>query len=275
MLSYTLLLGALAMGFFGSPHCLGMCGGIVTAFGLSMNGLSSTKKRQLIVSYHLGRLTSYMLLGLIASILGAAVLAPFLVGNGTPRIVLGAALALCGLMMLGLPILNQLERVGLGLWQRLAPMRSHLFPLNTLPRAYGAGLLWGFLPCGLVYGALMVAVGASTGGISELWLGMLFMLFFGLGTLPMLLATQSVTLWLQAHIQRFSLRKMSGAIMLLSGIAIGIHPIMHMHASHAHHSSIHHPDAQHGGEHDHYMHSATQGDSQHHANHGATHMHSH
>lgn len=87
-MSLTLLLAALSMGFFGSPHCLGMCGGIVTAFGMSMQGVSPSKKSALVATYHFGRLLSYSLLGIFASTLGMLVLAPFL-HNSLPRLLLG------------------------------------------------------------------------------------------------------------------------------------------------------------------------------------------
>ena len=58
-MTWALFLAAFSMGLFGSPHCLGMCGGIVTAFGLSMQQVSDSKKNGLILTYHLGRLISY------------------------------------------------------------------------------------------------------------------------------------------------------------------------------------------------------------------------
>lgn len=67
-MTWALFLAAFSMGLFGSPHCLGMCGGIVTAFGLSMQHVSDSKKNGLILTYHLGRLISYSLLGFIVAI---------------------------------------------------------------------------------------------------------------------------------------------------------------------------------------------------------------
>src|SRR5699024_5695312 len=116
-----LLLAAFAMGFFGSPHCLGMCGGLVTAFGLSMQEVSPLKKRGLIATYHFGRLVSYSILGVIAGIVCTTVLGPLLIGNSTPRILLGLVLVFIGLSMLGMPFLNKLEKVGMGVWKNLSP----------------------------------------------------------------------------------------------------------------------------------------------------------
>lgn len=222
-----LWVAALAAGFLGSPHCLGMCGGIVTAFGMSLQQLSATQRWRLTITYHVGRLLSYASLGLLIGWVGSAALAP-LAQTFWPRGLVAAVLVVIGLSMLGLPLLNALERLGLRLWQALAPLRKRLFPLNTLPRALGAGLLWGLLPCGLVYGALLLA---ATGGTAMSGAGL--MLLFGLGTLPMLLLTGSVTQWLNQRIRRFKLRQINGVFLILAGLWT-LSPLM-MHGDHSQH----------------------------------------
>ena len=222
-----LWVAALAAGFLGSPHCLGMCGGIVTAFGMSLQSLSAAQRWLLTLTYHLGRLLSYAALGLLIGWIGSAALAP-LAHTFWPRGLVAAVLVLIGLSMLGLPLLNALERVGLRLWQALAPLRKRLFPLNTLPRALGAGLLWGLLPCGLVYGALLLA---ATGGTAINGAGL--MLLFGLGTLPMLLLTGSVTQWLNQRIRRFKLRQINGVFLIVAGLWT-LSPLL-MHGDHRQH----------------------------------------
>lgn len=216
----ALLVAALFMGFFGSPHCLGMCGGLVAAFSLSMKDVSPAKRRALIATYHFGRLSSYAFLGLIAGLVGTTVLAPLMTSNNIPRILLGLVLVFVGVTMLGAPFLAKLERVGMRFWQFLSPLRQKVFPLNTFPRALAAGLLWGFLPCGLVYGALLIAVVAHNplGGA-------VLMFVFGLGTVPMLVATHETVGWLRKHIGRMRLRQINGAIMVVSGLAVAFAPI--------------------------------------------------
>ena len=275
-----LLLAAFAMGFFGSPHCLGMCGGLVTAFGLSMQEVSPLKKRGLIATYHFGRLISYSILGVVAGIIGTTVLAPILMGNSTPRILLGLVLVFIGLSMLGMSFLNKLEKVGMGVWKKLSPLRQKVFPLNTFPRALAAGLLWGFLPCGLVYGALLMAVVGNSVAT-----GALLMFVFGLGTVPMLVATQETVGWLHKQIGRYKLRQLNGIIMILSGLAVIALPMAmkHMgghgdhgaHGGHQMHDSSISAPAEHGA-HDqhsmgnedmagHDMHSAEEMPMQHHS----------
>ncbi|MBW4015498.1 sulfite exporter TauE/SafE family protein [Moraxella osloensis] len=226
-MTWALFLAAFSMGLFGSPHCLGMCGGIVTAFGLSMQHVSDSKKNGLILTYHLGRLISYALLGLIASLVGVAIFQSIM-SNSAPRIVLGAVLVLIGLAMLGLPLFNQLEKVGMRFWQSLAPLRKKVFPIDSFGKALFAGLLWGFLPCGLVYGALMMAIAGN-----NIATGAALMFVFGLGTMPMLIATQKTVGMLQSSIKHFRLRQINGVIMMLSGLAVIFIPMM-MHHNHNH-----------------------------------------
>lgn len=236
-MSITLLLASLSMGFFGSPHCLGMCGGIVTAFGMSMQGVSAGKKSALVATYHVGRLLSYSLLGMVASMLGTLVLAPFL-QNNLPRILLGGILMVIGLAMCGLPLFNQLEKVGMRFWQQLAPLRKKVFPLDSLGKALVAGLLWGFLPCGLVYGALMMAMVSGTAGSQSPLNGAILMFVFGLGTLPMLLATQTIVDKLRQAIGKFHLRQVNGGLLMVAGALIIAMPML-MHAMHSGHEMNH------------------------------------
>lgn len=231
-MTLALVVAAVLMGFFGSPHCLGMCGGLVAAFGLSMKEVSPAKRRALVATYHFGRLLSYATLGIIAGFIGTTVLAPLMVGNNIPRILLGLVLVFVGMTMLGAPFLNKLERLGMRFWQALAPLRQKVFPLNTYPRALSAGLLWGFLPCGLVYGALLIAVVGH-----DPLTGAVLMFAFGLGTVPMLVATHETVGWLRHQIGRLRLRQMNGAIMMASGVAVIVVPIAMsaMHGSHGGH----------------------------------------
>ena len=231
-MTWALFLAAFSMGLFGSPHCLGMCGGIVTAFGLSMQHVSDSKKNGLILTYHLGRLISYSLLGLIAGFVGVAIFQSIM-SNSAPRIVLGAVLVLIGLAMLGLPLFNQLEKFGMRFWQSLAPIRKKVFPIDSFGKALFAGLLWGFLPCGLVYGALMMAIAGN-----NIATGAALMFVFGLGTMPMLIATQKTVGMLQSSIKNFRLRQINGVIMMLSGLAVIFIPMM-MHHNHNHNHGSH------------------------------------
>ena len=237
-MTWALFLAAFSMGLFGSPHCLGMCGGIVTAFGLSMHNVSESKKNGLILTYHLGRLLSYSILGLLASLLGVAIFQS-LMGSSVPRVVLGLVLVLIGLAMFGLPLFNQLEKLGMRFWQSLAPVRKKVFPIDSFGKALFAGLLWGFLPCGLVYGALMMAIAGNNVNTS-IATGAAMMFVFGLGTMPMLIATQKTVGMLQSSIKNFKLRQINGAIMILSGLAVIFLPMLMKNMGGHDHSMMNH-----------------------------------
>lgn len=222
----ALLAAGFAAGFFGSPHCLGMCGGIVMAFGLSMKDLPPSRQRLLIACYHIGRMSSYALLGVLISLAGESLLAAWK-GTQWPRWLLGAVLIGLGLAMAGLDWLRPLERVGLSFWNSLSHVRRRLFPLNTVPKALAAGLLWGFLPCGLVYGALLLALSGGANG--HPLAGAVIMAAFGLGTLPLLLLSQTAVNHLNRYIP--TLRKVAALSMVLSGIwvIIGGSGVLHGH----------------------------------------------
>jgi sulfite exporter TauE/SafE len=156
VLPLALFLGGLASGL----HCAGMCGGISAGFSLVQK--QQLWRRQL--AFNAGRITSYAVAGAAAGALGsagayiAAVLpAQILLYLFSSAFVLAAGVHLTGF---ALP-LTSLERIGLPVWRRLQPIAARLLPARTLPQAYAAGLAWGWLPCGLVYGAVLAAVFAG------------------------------------------------------------------------------------------------------------------
>jgi sulfite exporter TauE/SafE len=184
----TQLLSAFVVGLLGGVHCIGMCGGIVSTltFGLpkqTRSRLAATVPFQL--AYNLGRILSYTLAGALMGGLG------FLLAQMLPLYYAQRALyLLAGLFMLALglylagwwPAWANLEQVGGGLWRRLEPLGKRLMPVRSPAQALVLGMIWGWLPCGLVYSVLVWTV--SAGGALE---GAALMLAFGLGTLPNLL----------------------------------------------------------------------------------------
>lgn len=172
------LFSALVLGFFGSLHCVGMCGPISIA-------VSGTKKRQQFwqrrVLYNLGRTMSYVLMGAIVGTFGySLVLAGAQQGIS---LVLGIAWLL---LLLCLPhwesyiLKTALTRK---LLLQVKTRLSTLLKEDRLPLMFNAGIVNGFLPCGLVYLALSGAL-ASGNMLSA----MTFMFLFGLGTFPAMLA---------------------------------------------------------------------------------------
>ena len=131
--------------------------------------------------------------------------------------------------------------------------------------------MWGLLPCGLVYGALVMAMSVAATGHEPI-MGVLFMLVFGLGTLPMLIMTGATLSWLQQKVKTFNLRKFSGAVMLISGLFVMLSPTV-MHLMHGHHHGGH---AHHNHEHSHELHEHSHHHDKHQHNHEhSSHEHSH
>lgn len=174
----ALPLALAAMGLASGLHCLGMCGGIVTAFSTRQPLLPAKRLFPRQLTFNLGRIASYSLAGLIIGATGVAV-------GRSPAlyIVANVLVILAGLQLAGVrsPML-WLERLGAPLWRKLQPSASRLFQETSLWKAFLAGAVWGWLPCGLVYGALAAA--ALAGSPVK---GAIAMAAFGLGTLPWLL----------------------------------------------------------------------------------------
>jgi len=186
------------VGLLGGVHCLGMCGSIVGVF-TSQVPVQRTRW-PFHLAYSGGRILSYALAGVLVGAVGQAGL---LLRDAVPVQHLLFALSSLMLVLLGLYLagvwgaVRRLEQLGGGLWRRLQPYTTRLLPVNTVPRALGLGMLWGWLPCGLVYSVLLTAL--ASGDATQ---GGLTMLAFGLGTLPNLLAIglfwESVRGWVQS-----------------------------------------------------------------------------
>jgi len=177
-LPLTLAIGGFASGL----HCAGMCGGISAGFALVRK--DDVLKRQLV--FNAGRITSYAAAGALAGALGSAgAYAAGALPAQTLTLFFASAFALlAGIHLAGYGFpLAKLEKLGVPVWRRVQPFAARFLPARTLPQSYAAGLAWGGLPCGLVYGALAAAVFA--GGAVD---GAVAMAAFGLGTLPWLLA---------------------------------------------------------------------------------------
>ena len=110
-------------------------------------------------------------------------------------------------------LVRPLEQLGQNLWRRIEPVSRQLFPVNTMPRALGVGLLWGFLPCGLVYSALATAF--ALGSVAQ---GGLWMAAFALGTLPNLLMAGWVGAGALQRLRQSSLRWIGGVLVAAWGV---------------------------------------------------------
>jgi len=227
--------GALLAGLFGSAHCLGMCGGIAGAVGVSAG---QAGRLQRTILYNLGRICSYTVAGAAAGGAGLAVgsLIDLHTWSIAARLLAGLVLMAMGLnIALQWRLLSAIEAAGAGLWSRIAPAARRLLasphPLATL----GLGALWGWLPCGLVYTVLLVAV--STSSALE---GAGTMLAFGLGTLPSMLAAGAATAGILRFTRRRPIRWLAGGLLVAMGAWTALQPLVKIAATdsaHQHHGA--------------------------------------
>jgi len=221
----------LAFGFIGSLHCVAMCGPIVLTYSVAAN--TDSARRSLLglhLAYNAGRTLTYMLLGAAAGLAGGAMgWVGRLAGiENTASIVAGAAMVLIGLALLGFGVRGWR---GFAMPQRLLRPAGKLLSSRSASAKLALGMLMGFLPCGLVYAALMKAIGAATplGGA-------LTMFAFGLGTAVALVAvglgssvaTRRLARW-GTTVSAIAVLAM-GAILIARGATAGSAAHEHMHS---------------------------------------------
>lgn len=189
MLEQAGYLSAFIVGLLGGVHCVGMCGGIVGALTFGLPEEKRTRIASMLpfqFAYNLGRMLSYVVAGAIMGGLGM-LLAEAMPVYYAQRILLGVA----GLFMIFLGLylggwwmgLVKVEKLGGTLWKRIEPLGRKFMPVQRPRQALVLGMLWGWIPCGLVYSMLIwtVSAGSALKGAG-------LMLAFGLGTLPNLFA---------------------------------------------------------------------------------------
>ena len=199
------------IGLLGGTHCVGMCGGIVGA--LSMG---SGRRGALQWAYNAGRITSYASAGALAGMLGEAGVA--LSGTLPARLVLfllaNLMLVALGFYLMGATrALGFAERLGQNLWRHIQPLTRRFLPARTAWQAFPLGMLWGWLPCGLVYSALAMSL---TSGSALRGAGM--MLAFGAGTLPTLLLAGMLAVRLNEYMARPVVRGIAGLLVMSFGL---------------------------------------------------------
>lgn len=210
---------AFTIGLLGSFHCLGMCGPI--ALALPVRDAASLRRWLGRLSYNLGRITTYALLGGLLGTLGQGLaIAGF---QQSVSVLLGVLLIL-GVVMPATLVhrLNPNHRIA-RLIGRVKKSMQRLFAVRTYPAMFGLGTLNGLLPCGLVYVGLAGAL--ATGLATE---GAAYMAAFGLGTLPMMLGVsflgQRVSVPLRNRIRKALpvLVSLVGILFILRGLSLDI-----------------------------------------------------
>jgi hypothetical protein len=210
---------AFALGLFSTVHCLGMCGGIITALSLGLPDVTQADRKRFAIrvcSYNLGRVLSYALAGALAGAFGHALLA--VMGSGAGHYMLrglaGLMLVLLGLHLAGwLNAARRLEGAGMRLWAIIRPIGGYFLPVDNVYKGLLVGCVWGWLPCGLVYSVLLWSATHA-----DPVAGALIMLGFGLGTLPGMITAGLFSGALRELAARTNVRKVFAAIIIIFGL---------------------------------------------------------
>ena len=225
---------AFTLGLVSTLHCLGMCGGIISALSLSIKKPDAAKSSTLffrILGYNLGRIFSYCVAGIFAGLLGMLFLESI---NQTLGYKILQSFASLFLVLLGLhiagwfPALRKIEYLGVRLWSFLQPVGKLFLPIDSLYKSLIVGAIWGWLPCGLVYSVLIWTVTSA-----DPILGGVYMLAFGLGTLPGMVAAGLVS----NHLTRFFTKRYIRQVMGLLLISFALSSFFL--TSHGHHHTSH------------------------------------
>lgn len=204
----ALYISALVLGLMGSFHCAGMCGPI--AISLPLHGNSVTGKIFGGTLYNLGRTLTYGIMGAIFGLLGQGVA---MIGFQQKVSVIMGSLMIISVLFPAL-FKNQysMEKSWFSLVGKLKSSIGKMFSVRTFQSLFFIGMLNGLLPCGLVYMAIAGAIG--TGAVFS---GSLYMIMFGLGTLPMLLG-----ITLAGNLMGLAFRKRINKVIPVLVILVGI-----------------------------------------------------
>ncbi len=210
---------ALVIGLVGSIHCIGMCGPIAVALPLGRKGIISKASGAMV--YNLGRSITYGALGAIFGLLGRGIhLAGF---QQWASILIGMVMIITVVfpfLFKGININSQWNSLFTG---RLAGYFRNLFSNHSISSLFTIGLLNGLLPCGLVYVAVAGALNTN-----DALMGVLFMVVFGLGTLPVMmgvsLAGNFISIGLRRKINKIipAFIIILGLLFILRGMSLGI-----------------------------------------------------
>jgi len=185
---------ALLMGLFSSLHCIGMCGSIIGTLTFSLSPEVRNNKFRLfgiVFNYNLGRILSYSMAGVVAGLIESFLSLPFAEGQAHRllQIISAIIMAGAGMYLAGwFPYFAYIEKIGVGFWKLVEPYGRRLIPVQTNGQALLFGMIWGWLPCGLIYTALALAI--TSGGIVH---SAITMLSFGIGTLPAVMGVGIMT----------------------------------------------------------------------------------
>ena len=213
-MDYSGFVAIFLLGLLGGTHCVGMCGGIVSALTVQLPKSKPALPLQL--AYNAGRIASYTVAGAVMGGIGSLglLLSDMLPVQMAMYVLANVLLVAMGLYLLGVThIAGFMERIGQRLWRRVQPLTRRFLPVRSVRQAFPLGMLWGWLPCGLIYSALSVALmsGSATRGA-------LTTLAFGLGALPNLLLAGMLLVRFLGIVQKQAVRLTSGLLVMGFGV---------------------------------------------------------
>lgn len=211
---------------------MGMCGGIATGFACATD---QARFRSVLI-FNFGRLISYSLLGLVAGFLIGQISPQLSLIQTSLRLLAGALMVAMGLHLSGRwNGLLQLEKLGMPIWMRIQPLLKSIRAKDIPAQSLWIGLLWGLLPCGLIYSTLIWAA-ASTSGAPLQTATIMFAM--GLGTLPSMLSVSFVGLQIM---RSAAFRQFSAVLLIGFGLWTALTPLAHQMGllQGQHHSVIH------------------------------------
>lgn len=226
-------ISAFFVGLFSTVHCIGMCGGIIGALTFSLPPHIRENRWHLIpyiTAYNTGRISSYTLAGALVGGLGdnLAAFSPSY-GHLVLQIIASLLMIGIGLYLAGwFPAFAKIEHLGKPIWKKLEPISQKLIPVKSPAHAFLFGVVWGWLPCGLVYTALLWSV--TAGSIAD---GAVLMLAFGAGTLPAVMIAGILTGWLTRLIRTPYIRPIIGLIIIVAALVTGYLAVLHSGHNHS------------------------------------------
>ncbi len=193
-------------------------------------GYATAQNLTLVFAFNFGRILSYSVAGAVVGAVGSAgnTTGVWLMRDVMPIrltifVVANIAMLLTGLYIGGWTRgLAPLERVGVKIWRKISPLTNKLLPVKSASQAVLLGALWGWIPCGLVYAMLVVAL-ASGGAVN----GAVSMLAFGLGTLPAMTAAGMLSAQIKMRLRDKRLRISAGvAVIVIALIGLNRTPAL-------------------------------------------------
>jgi len=221
VLSYT---SAYLIGLMGSAHCIGMCGGISASLSMALPVGTGYRRRQslMLLAFNGGRIASYVMIATLIALLTTGAADQYASVGPVLRTIAGGLLILMGLSMgQWWQGIRYIERLGAPVWSKVSPLTQRVMPVDRTWKALILGGLWGWLPCGLIYSTLGWAAMQPTVGSAAMT-----MLFFGLGTLPSMLATGYAASSINRLRGNRYFRQLAGV--LLIGFGLWTLPLTHM-----------------------------------------------